>query len=197
VRTTIPGPLIRDRIITLTVCSRHGRPQTHRIRFTAESSPPGWSYALIPAGMLFFWLARVLTRARIDLSWPFCDSCRRRRRAIFALAALQAGMIVALLAHSTSYESPRTGASITALAFIPLVTGYLTLYWSRFQVIAQVKLNRETLEVQVNRPAAALVVEADMALRALAESGMTQQAAPPQPSAPPATVGPMGWRVPS
>jgi hypothetical protein len=88
VHATIPGPLIRDRIITLTVCSRHGRPQTHRIRFTADSSPPGWSYAFIPLGLLIFVVIRTATRTRIALPWPFCDSCRARRRIVFGLAAL-------------------------------------------------------------------------------------------------------------
>jgi hypothetical protein len=202
VHTTIPGPLLRDRVIVLTVCSRHGRPQTHRIRFTAESSPPGWSYALIPLGMLFFWIVRALTRTRIEIPWPFCDSCRRRRRAVFALAALQMAAIVALLAHSTSYDNPRTGANIAALSLVPLVTGYVTLHWSRFQVIARITLSRESQEILVSRPAAEFAAEANAALLAVHDAALLQQHPVPQHPVPQQTAPPVaaasttGWQQP-
>ena len=64
-------------------------------------------------------------------------------------------------------------------------------------MIARLKLSRDGYQLTVRRPAAAFALEADMALRAFAESGMIHQAVPAQPAAPSATVGATGWQMPS
>jgi hypothetical protein len=79
------------------VCARHGMAATHSRPTTLVSRPPGWSYLLLPAGLLLFWIVCGALRRIVTVpAWPFCDGCRRRRTGLIVAgtAVLVAGTAV-------------------------------------------------------------------------------------------------------
>jgi len=131
-----------------TVCSRHGRPQVRRLGFAVESSPAGWTYALLLAGLLPYFIARAASRRTIGTRpWPFCDRCLRRRRLVIAGAG--AVMVVGASVFATGFG---TSYPRVILGLVVVLVGYVCLYWARRPVIAGLGLSPDGGRVRI-RPA--------------------------------------------
>jgi hypothetical protein len=137
------------------VCRRHGHPATHRLNLTVESSPAGWSYALLLAGLLPFAIVRALTRLAIRAAqWPFCDRCRRGRRivATVALVIMAAGVII--FASGITAEPQDFDWSRILAGLVVMIVGYVGLHWARLSVIAGLRLTRDGQRVEIRNPSA-------------------------------------------
>lgn len=126
------------------VCSRHGQPATYRRRIVIESSPPGWTYATIPAGLLIFGILRaVFRKAIVAPAWPFCDRCRRRRIIAIAIAG---GIVAAGLATIVAgFQSTDTDVifAVFCAGLLVILLGYAGLHWARPAAIADAQLTRD------------------------------------------------------
>jgi hypothetical protein len=72
--------------------------ETKRTRFS--STTPSWTYVLVLAGVIPFFIVAALLRKRVDApAWPFCARCGadRKRRLMIGLGLVAGGIVVALL----------------------------------------------------------------------------------------------------
>jgi len=137
------------------VCRRHGRAPVKRVAVDVESSPAGWSYALLLAGLLPFAIARAVSRRAVRVpSWPFCGRCRRDRRVVVAASAalMVGGGVVFVSGFGFAYEDLEWSRSIVGL--IVMLAGYGLLHWARSSVIAGLRLTRDGQGVEIRRPSA-------------------------------------------
>lgn len=185
------------------VCSRHGLAATLRARTRFESAPPGWTYALIPLGLLAFIIVRAVTRHVVDAPvWHYCDRCRSRRRTQqvwFGLltAAGVAGLVAAFASNTHGpVATLLAGAGLTAL-----IVGYIGLVRARWEVIAQAHVTRDGQWIAVSDPAPEFDAEfaAEFAAAmATATTAARQRYAPATTAQPAGTAPPgsAGWSSP-
>ena len=148
----IPAVWVRTGVGIPDLCSRHGEQPTRRSCMVIESSPPGWTYATIPAGLVIFGVLRAAFRkAIITPAWPFCDRCRRRRAAAIttASAVVGAGLLLILFGFLSSAEH-RTYEMVTLGLVIALV-GYAGFHWARLAAVAGARLTQDGQYVVLNR----------------------------------------------
>jgi hypothetical protein len=148
----IPATWVRSGHGIPDLCSRHGERPTRRRRIVIESSPPGWTYATIPAGLLIFGILRaVFRKAIVAPAWPFCDRCRRRRAVAIATAGgvVGAGLVVAVI----GFQSPSDNVTVEllALGLAIVLAGYAGFHWARPAVVAGTTLTRDGLYVLLKR----------------------------------------------
>jgi hypothetical protein len=142
--TVMSAALVRNGSGIPDVCSRHGEPPTRRRRIVIESSPPGWTYALIPFGMLPFGVVRaVLRRAIVAPVWPFCDRCRRRRGIAIAIASVivAGGLAEMVLAFRSSDAD--VGIARFAVGLAIAMLGYIGFHWVTPAAVAGARLTRD------------------------------------------------------
>lgn len=137
------------------VCSRHGQAATLRARTRFESAPAGWTYALIPLGLLVFLIVRAATRVVVDAPvWHYCDRCRRRRRQqrVWFGLLTAGGIAIPITALVTQADGP-AATLLTGAGLIALIVGYLGLARARWEVIAQAQVTRDGHWIAVRDPA--------------------------------------------
>jgi hypothetical protein len=142
------------------VCSRHGQPLAYRRRMVIESSPPGWTYATIPAGLLIFGILRaVFRKAIVTPAWPFCDRCRRRRAVAIAIAGaiVAAGLVTIVVGFQSSDADVTFGMFGVGLAIALL--GYVGFHWTTPAAIAGARLTQDGLHVTLKRASPAFVAQ--------------------------------------
>lgn len=182
------------------VCSRHGLPATLRARTRFESAPAGWTYALIPLGLLAFIIVRAVTRHVVDAPvWHYCDRCRsrhRQQRVGFGLLTA-GGFAIPVAAIVTEADGP-VASLLTATALIALIVGYVGLVRARWEVIAQARVTRDGQWIAVRDPAPEFDAEFTATMSA-AVTGAQQYAPAAAPAARPAVTaapGSAGWSSP-
>ncbi|GAA1412014.1 hypothetical protein ACFQZ4_47110 [Catellatospora coxensis] len=178
------------------VCSRHGLAATLRARTRFESAPAGWTYALIPLGLLAFLIVRAVTRHVVDAPvWHYCDRCRsRRRRQRVGFGLLTAvGFAIPVAAMASAADGP-VASLLTAAAVIALIVGYIGLVRARWEVIAQARVTRDGQWIAVRDPAPEFDAEFTAAMTA-AVTG-PQQYAPAATPAVPAAPASAHWSSP-
>jgi hypothetical protein len=117
-----------------------------------ESSPPGWTYATIPAGLVLFGILRaVFRKAIVTPAWPFCNRCRRRRATAIASAGcvVGAGLVTVLI----GFESPRENVTLSmlALGLVIALVGYAGFQWGRPAAVAGARLTQDGMHVLLKR----------------------------------------------
>ena len=156
----LPASMVSHGVGLPDVCSRHGRPATHRRQMVIESRSPGWTYVTILAGLLLFWILRaVFRKAIVTPAWPFCDHCRRRRLVAIVLAsAIVAAGVVTMVAP---FASGYTDAAVRTLAvgLVIAMLGYVGFHWATLAAVARVRLTHDGQQVRVTRPSDAFVAQ--------------------------------------
>lgn len=155
------------------VCAAHGNPVADRRRTRIESAPPAWVWALLPLGLLIFFIVRAATRKAIFAAgWGFCGACRRTRvtRFIAGIALLGSGAVcLGVLAATADDPASRPGVLI-GVGLLLIIAGYVALRISAGEVIARARLTRDGWYVEVRDPAPGFAAQA-----------RTTMAAAPQP----------------
>ncbi|MEV0460833.1 hypothetical protein [Catellatospora methionotrophica] len=179
------------------VCSRHGLPATLRARTRFESAPAGWTYALIPLGLLVFLIVRAATRQVVDAPvWHYCDRCRSRRRQqrVWFALLLAAGFAIPVAAIVLETGEP-AAPILMAVALLTVIVGYVGLARARWEVIAQARVTRDGLWIAVRDAAPAFDAEFTAAIAA-AQQYYADPAAPDGPAAVAAAPTVAGWTTP-
>jgi hypothetical protein len=149
------------------VCAAHGNPVALRRQTRIESSPPGWVWALLPFGLLIFFIVRAaLRKAVIAPSWGFCRDCVKSQvtRLITGLALL-AGGILSLFASALADDTSVSESSV-GIGILLLIIGYVSLRISAGEVIARTRLTQDGWNVEVRDPAPVFAAQVEAALSA-------------------------------
>jgi len=154
VPTQLMASRVRSGLGLPDVCSRHGRHATRRSRAVIESSPPGWVYATIPAGLLIFLILRAALRKSIVApAWPFCDRCQRRRATVIAIASVVVvvGLGMVPIGLQLSHGDPMFGL-FGGLGVVIAMCGYAGFALARPAAIAGARLTQDGLCVVLEHP---------------------------------------------
>jgi hypothetical protein len=144
------------------VCSRHGLPATRRSRMVIESSPPGWTYATIPAGLLIFGILRAIMRkAIVAPAWPFCDRCRRRRGIAIAIASTIVAAGLATMVVGFQSSNVDVGFTRFFVGLVIAMVGYIGFHWATPASIAGARLTRDGQQVTLKRASAAFAARSE------------------------------------
>ncbi|GAB4050712.1 hypothetical protein [Catellatospora paridis] len=179
------------------VCSRHGLPPTLRARTRFESAPAGWTYALIPLGLLVFLIVRATTRQVVDAPvWHYCGRCRtrRRRQRVWFGLLTAVGFAVPVAAVTMNVGEP-AAPLLLAAALIIVIVGYIGLVRARWEVIAQARVTRDGQWIAVRDPAPEFDAEFTAAMNAAHQPYVPPAALAAQPAGTAAPAG-TGWTSP-
>jgi hypothetical protein len=78
------------------VCARHGEPAAG-VKTVFRSRTPGWAYALLPLGVVPYFIAVHATgKTMLAPAWPFCVRCKalRTRNLVLGLSGIAVGIVL-------------------------------------------------------------------------------------------------------
>jgi hypothetical protein len=138
------------------------------MRTRIESSPPGWVWALLPLGLLIFFVLRAALRKSVTVpNWGFCRTClvSLMTRLFTGLALLACGVVCLGVVVAVADETSRLGW--LALAGVSLlIAGYVGIRISARDVIARARLTQDGRHVEVRSPAPVFAAQVEAALAA-------------------------------
>lgn len=136
------------------ICAAHGNPVVIRKQTRIESSPPGWVWALLPLGLLIFFIVRAAMRkAIVAPNWGFCRECIKSQLIrMFTGWALVAGGLI-LLGVSLATNRTTGPDVLLPIGLVLLIVGYVGVRISAGEVIARARLTRDGWFIEVRDPA--------------------------------------------
>jgi hypothetical protein len=125
-----------------------------------ESSPPGWTYATIPAGLLIFGILRaVFRKAIVAPAWPFCDRCRRRRGVAIAVAGAIVAAGLATMVVGFQSSDADVVLSMFGLGLAIALLGYVGFHWATPAAVAGTRLTQDGQHVVLKFASAAFAAQ--------------------------------------
>ena len=191
VEVRIPAQFVATGWGIPTVCARHGEPAVVRKRAAFISRNPGWSYALVLAGVIVFvMVAAAIRKTVVARAWPFCARCNKESRhdVTAGLGLLAAGVVAFAL---TGVLPSEASGPVVFLGIVLLLVGFIVAVRGGNRAL---RANGHVVDggrtVQFNRAheafAAQVAAAQQAAAQLAAQQAAAQQAAAQQAAAPPA-----------
>jgi hypothetical protein len=151
----LPAQLVSSGALAPSVCSRHGEPAIQRHKVLFRSYTPRWTYALLLAGVIPFFLVAAILQKRIKApSWPFCARCSRLQTTCLVgglgLAVLGAVMVAILTAVLP--DGSRNGGLATLACIAMVLAGLGTAAHAGRASIAAGNVTQDGGTVEIRHP---------------------------------------------
>ncbi|HEV7825954.1 MAG TPA: hypothetical protein VGP02_13720 [Mycobacteriales bacterium] len=166
-------------------CVRHGEPGTHPRKTRLISRPPGWTYALLLAGALPFFVAVMALRKEVTSpAWPFCARCVALRKTLLSSGLGILGLALVAFVLGIAVSAPGRDAAVALLVLLSaalVIAGIVVTTRSAAPLLARSVVSEDGQWVLARKADERFAAEAAQAVAAGYAQQQHQQPYPPQP----------------